>query len=131
MKKFLEEFKAFALKGNVVDMAVGVIIGTAFSAIVNSIVKDLVMPIFGIVLGGIDFSILSVTVGESVITYGNLIQSIVNFLIISLTIFLFIKFVSKFKKKEEPKEEEPAPVVKSDETLLLEQILETLKSKEN
>ena len=89
MKKFLEEFKAFALKGNVVDMAVGVIIGTAFSAIVNSIVKDLVMPIFGIVLGGIDFSILSVTVGESVITYGNLIQSIVNFLIISLTIFLF------------------------------------------
>lgn len=129
MKKFLEEFKAFALKGNVVDMAVGVIIGTAFSAIVNSIVKDLVMPIFGIVLGGIDFSILSVTVGESVITYGNLIQSIVNFLIISLTIFLFIKFVSKFKKKEEPKEEEPAPVVKSDETLLLEQILETLKSK--
>ena len=131
MKKFLGEFKAFALKGNVVDMAVGVIIGTAFSAIVNSIVKDLVMPIFGIVLGGIDFSVLSVTVGESVITYGNLIQSIVNFLIISLTIFLFIKFISKFKKKEEPKEEEPAPVVKSDETLLLEQILETLKSKEN
>jgi len=129
MKKFLEEFKAFALKGNVVDMAVGVIIGTAFSAIVNSIVKDLVMPIFGIVLGGIDFSVLSLTVGESVITYGNLIQSIVNFLIISLTIFLFIKFVSKFKKKEEPKEEEPAPVVKSDETLLLEQILEELKNK--
>jgi len=125
----LEEFKAFALKGNVVDMAVGVIIGSAFSAIVNSIVKDLVMPIFGIVLGGIDFSVLSLTVGESVITYGNLIQSIVNFLIISLTIFLFIKFVSKFKKKEEPKEEEPAPVVKSDETLLLEQILEELKNK--
>ena len=129
MKKFLEEFKTFALKGNVVDMAVGVIIGTAFSAIVNSIVKDLVMPIFGIVLGGIDFSVLSLTVGESVITYGNLIQSIVNFLIISLTIFLFIKFLSKFKKKEETKEEEPAPVVKSDETLLLEQILEELKNK--
>ncbi len=129
MKKFLGEFKAFALKGNVVDMAVGVIIGTAFSAIVNSIVKDLVMPIFGIVLGGIDFSVLSVTVGESVITYGNLIQSIVNFLIISLTIFLFIKFISKFKKKEEPKEDEPAPVVKSDETLLLEQILEEIKNK--
>ena len=126
MKKFLHEFKAFALKGNVVDMAVGVIIGTAFSAIVNSIVKDLIMPIFGIVLGGINFTVLSVSVGGSVITYGNLIQSIVNFLIISLTIFLFVKFISKFKHTKEETEEEQPPK-KSDELLVLEQILETLK----
>ena len=84
MKKFWQEFKAFALKGNVLDMAVGVIIGTAFSAIVNSIVKDLITPLFGIILGGIKFDSLSVQIGDSVITYCNFIQSVVNFLIISL-----------------------------------------------
>ncbi len=129
MKKFLQEFRAFALKGNVVDMAVGVIIGTAFSAIVNSIVKDLIMPLFGIILGGIDFSVLSWTVGNSVITYGNLIQSIINFLIISFTIFVFIKFISRFKHKKV--EEEAAPPKKSDETVLLEEIVEILKNKNN
>lgn len=129
MKKFLQEFRAFALKGNVVDMAVGVIIGTAFSAIVNSIVKDLIMPLFGIILGGIDFSVLSWTVGSSVITYGNLIQSIINFLIISFTIFVFIKFISRFKHKKV--EEEAAPPKKSDETVLLEEIVEILKNKNN
>lgn len=129
MKKFLQEFRAFALKGNVVDMAVGVIIGTAFSAIVNSIVKDLIMPLFGIILGGIDFSVLSWTVGSSVITYGNLIQSIINFLIISFTIFVFIKFISRFKHKKA--EEEAAPPKKSDETVLLEEIVEILKNKNN
>ena len=129
MKKFLQEFRAFALKGNVVDMAVGVIIVTAFSAIVNSIVKDLIMPLFGIILGGIDFSVLSWTVGSSVITYGNLIQSIINFLIISFTIFVFIKFISRFKHKKA--EEEAATPKKSDETVLLEEIVEILKNKNN
>ena len=120
MKKFWQEFKAFALKGNVVDMAVGVIIGTAFSAIVNSIVKDLITPLFGIILGGIKFDSLSVQVGDSVIAYGNFIQSIVNFLIISLTIFLFIKLSSKiFHRKEE---------IKKEEVLLLEDIRDSLRA---
>lgn len=127
MKKFWQEFKAFALKGNVVDMAVGVIIGTAFSAIVNSIVKDLITPLFGIILGGIKFDSLSVQVGDSVITYGNFIQSVVNFLIISLTIFLFIKLSSKiFHRKEEIKKEEAAK--KSEEVLLLEDIRDSLRA---
>lgn len=127
MKKFWQEFKAFALKGNVVDMAVGVIIGTAFSAIVNSIVKDLITPLFGIILGGIKFDSLSVQVGDSVITYGNFIQSVVNFLIISLTIFLFIKLSNKiFHRKEEIKKEEAAK--KSEEVLLLEDIRDSLRA---
>lgn len=127
MKKFWQEFKAFALKGNVLDMAVGVIIGTAFSAIVNSIVKDLITPMFGIILGGIKFDSLSVQIGDSVITYGNFIQSVVNFLIISLTIFLFVKLSSKlFHKKEEAKKEEAAK--KSEEILLLEDIRNSLRT---
>ena len=129
MKKFLQEFKAFALKGNVLDMAVGVIIGTAFSAIVNSIVKDLITPLFGIILGGIEFTNLSIMVGESTITYGNFIQAVVNFLIISLTIFLFIKLSGKlFRKKEEEEEKEEEAPKKSDEVLLLEDIRASLKA---
>ena len=127
MKKFWQEFKAFALKGNVVEMAVGVIIGTAFSAIVNSLVKDLITPLFGIILGGIKFDSLSVQVGDSVITYGNFIQSVVNFLIISLTIFLFIKLSNKiFHRKEEIKKKEAAK--KSEEVLLLEDIRDSLRA---
>ena len=130
MKKFWQEFKAFALKGNVVDMAVGVIIGTAFSAIVNSIVKDLITPIFGIILGGVEFTSLSITFGDATITYGNFIQSVVNFLVISLTIFIFIKISSKlFHKKEEEKKEEPPK--KSDEVLLLEEIRDSLCAIQN
>lgn len=130
MKKFWQEFKAFALKGNVVDMAVGVIIGTAFSAIVNSIVKDLITPIFGIILGGVEFTSLSITFGDSTIAYGNFIQSVVNFLVISLTIFIFIKISSKlFHKKEEEKKEEPPK--KSDEVLLLEEIRDSLCAIQN
>lgn len=129
MKKFMHEFKAFALKGNVFDMAVGIIIGTAFGAIVNSLVKDLIMPLFGIILGGIDFTAMSFAVGDSVITYGNLIQNIVNFAIISFTMFVLIKIIGKVRRRnqeaeEEKKEEEPK---KSDEAVLLEQILEQLK----
>lgn len=130
MKKFLEEFKAFALKGNVVDMAVGVVIGSAFSAIVNSLVKDIITPLFGIVLGGVDFSGLALTIGESAVTYGNFIQAVVNFLIISFTIFVVIKVMGKFVIKkhaevEEKKTEEEA--TKSDEVVLLEKILCAIK----
>lgn len=130
MKNFWYEFKNFALKGNVVDMAVGVIIGTAFSAIVNSIVKDLITPVFGIILGGVKFDALSVNVGDAVITYGNFIQSVVNFFIIALTIFIFIKIAGKLFRKKEAEKADEAPK-KSDEALLLEQILTSLQKIED
>ena len=125
----LKEFKEFALRGNVLDMAVGVVIGGAFGKIVTSLVNDIIMPLIGALIGGHDFSTLAATVGESAITYGNFIQSIVDFLIVAFCIFAFIKAINKmterFKKKEEEKEEE-APK-KADDVVLLEQILEELK----
>lgn len=130
MRKFIEEFKAFALKGNVVDMAVGVVIGTAFSAIVNSLVKDVITPLFGIAMGGVDFTGLSLVIGEAAITYGNFIQAIVNFLIISLTIFVTIKIMGKLMTKKKVEEEAVVEEVveqKSEEVVLLEKILVAIK----
>jgi len=101
----LKEFKAFISKGNVVDLAVGIIIGAAFSAIVSSLVKDIVMPIVAIIIGNIDFSTLSVTINNSPLYYGNFIQAVVNFLIIALVVFLMIKAINRFRK---PKKAEPA-----------------------
>lgn len=98
---FIKEFKEFAMKGNVIDLAVGVIIGGAFGAIVNSLVKDVLMPLFGILVGKIDFSKLSAKVGDAEIRYGAFIQAAVNFLIIAFVIFLFIKAINRMKKKQE------------------------------
>jgi large conductance mechanosensitive channel len=126
----LKEFKDFLMRGNVMDLAVAVIIGGAFSAIVNSLVNDLVMPIVGILIGGIDFSALSVQVGSASLAYGKFIQAIVNFVLIGLTIFLVIKAIktaeSKLGKKKE--EAEAAPPAPSEEVLLLRDILDTLRS---
>lgn len=127
--KELSAFKKFISRGNVVDMAVGVIIGGAFGKIVTSLVNDIVMPLIGLLIGGLNFSELSITIGEAKIAYGNFIQTIVDFLIISLCIFAVIRLFEKFKKKEEAKPEEPAPVVKSDEAVLLEEIRDLLKNK--
>lgn len=99
----IKEFKEFIAKGNVFDLAVGVIIGGAFGKIVTSLVEDILMPIIGLILGGIDFSGLSITVGDANIKYGNFIQVIINFLIIAFCIFLMVKAMNKFKK---PVEEE-------------------------
>ena len=97
------EFKKFALKGNVVDMAVGVVVGSAFSGIVNSLVSDIIMPFFGFVTAGVDFKSLSLQLSEtSAITYGNFIQAIINFIIISFSIFMVVKALNSLKKKEEP-----------------------------
>lgn len=127
--KELSAFKKFISRGNVVDMAVGVIIGGAFGKIVTSLVNDIVMPLIGLLLGGLDFTKLSLTIGESKIAYGNFIQTIVDFLIIAICIFAVIRIFEKFKKKEEAKPEEPAPVIKSDEAILLEEIRDLLKNK--
>ena len=123
-KKVVNEFKEFISKGNIVDMAVGVIIGSAFGKIVSSLVNDIFMPLIGIIIGGLDFSKLTLTVGDAVISYGVFIQNVVDFLIIALCIFMMIKVLAKFKKKEEVKSEE----VKVDEkVVLLREIRDLLK----
>jgi large conductance mechanosensitive channel len=127
-KGFFAEFKEFALKGNVMDMAVGVIIGGAFGKIVTSLVNDILMPIIGIVTGGIDFTGLKATIGEANITYGMFIQNIIDFLIVAFCIFLMLKGINKLnRKKEEPAAPE-APKGPTQEELLAE-IRDLLKQK--
>ncbi len=91
----LSEFKKFILRGNVIDLAVAVVIAVAFGAIVTSLVNDIIMPLVGIVLGGLDFAALSATVGSAVVAYGKFIQAIVNFLIVGFVIFLVVKAINK------------------------------------
>lgn len=103
----IKEFKEFISRGNVIDLAVGVIIGGAFGKIVSSLVNDIIMPLIGIVIGGIDFSNLSLQVGSAIISYGVFIQNVIDFLIISICIFIFVKSInelSKLAKEEEKKE---------------------------
>ena len=97
----LKEFKAFATKGNIMDLAVGVVIGGAFQSIINSLVNDIIMPAISILTGKVDFSDMMFTVGDASIKYGNFITAIVNFLIIALSIFLSITYINKFSKKME------------------------------
>lgn len=129
----LKDFKEFAFKGNVLDMAIGVIIGGAFGNIVTSLVKDMIMPIISILTGGINFTNLKFIitpkhgdVAENAIAYGSFIQNVVDFLIIAFCIFLFVKLIEKFKKKEEVKIEAPK---KADDIVLLEEIRDLLKAK--
>jgi len=118
-----KEFKSFAIRGNVIDLAIGVIIGGAFGKIVTSLVNDLMMPLLGLLLGGMDFSALSFTFVDAEIKYGLFIQSIVNFFIISFSIFLFIRYISKLKKKD-AEEEKAAPDPQEE---LLKEIRDLLK----
>ena len=126
MKKFIGDFKTFISRGNVMDMAVGVIIGAAFGKIVTSLVNDILMPLIGVILGGLDFSGLAIKIGNASIKYGSFIQSVIDFLIVAVCIFTMIKFFEKFKKKEVKKEE---PVKTSEEILLLREIRDSLKKK--
>lgn len=121
----LKEFKEFAMKGNVVDLAVGVVIGGAFGAIVSSLVGDIIMPIIGVITGGIDFSGLSVTVGKAVIAYGKFIQATFTFIIIAFTLFIVIKGINATKKQEA--EAPAAPPAPSNEEKLLAEIRDLLK----
>ena len=124
MKKIFKEFKTFIERGNVIDLAVGVVIGSAFGKIVSSLVDDIIMPLIGIIIGGLDFSNLSIKVGDAKIMYGSFINNVIDFLIIAICIFIFVKLMNKFMKK---KEEKPAPPVKSDEVKLLEEIRDLMK----
>lgn len=130
----MKEFKEFALKGNIIDLAVGIIIGGAFGKIVSSLVNDIIMPSIGVLLGGVNFISLKYVItpatgeiAEAAILYGTFIQSIVDFLIIAFSIFMAIKLLSSMKKKEEKEpEKEPEP---TKEILLLEEIRDLLKIK--
>jgi large conductance mechanosensitive channel len=123
MKNFLKEFRDFAMKGNVLDLAIGVVIGAAFGKIVTSLVSDVLMPIIGILLGQLDFSALSLTVGESTVRYGLFLQSVIDFIIVAFCIFILIKKVNRFhKKKQEEALGEPA-----EEIQLLQEIRDLLR----
>ena len=119
----IKEFRDFAVKGNVVDLAVAVIIGGAFGKIVTSLVNDLLMPLIGIVLQGVDFTTLTFTVGESTVKYGSFLQSIVDFVIVAFCIFIMVKQLQRFKKTPEAKAVEPTMTEK-----LLMEIRDELKS---
>ena len=125
-----KEFKEFIMRGNVMDLAVGVIIGGAFSSIVTSLVNNIIMPLLGIIIGGIDFTSLTIKIRDAEIQYGMFLQNVIDFLIIALCIFIMVKVVNKlmhFKKKKV--EEEKAPeVIKSNEEILLEEIRDLLKA---
>ena len=129
LKKGRSEFKEFIMRGDVVDLAVGVIVGGAFGKIVTSLVNDILMPIIGVIIGGIDFSNLSINFIDAKIMYGSFIQQVIDFLIVSFCIFVFVKVVTIFTKKEEEKEEKAEEVKKSEEVLLLEEIRDLLKDK--
>ncbi len=125
MKKFFSEFKEFAIKGNMLDLAVGVIIGAAFNAVVKSIVENIFMPIVGILMGGYNFTELCIKVGDASIQYGAFIQNIINFLITAFCLFLVVKSINSLKKKKEEIEEEK-PAEKPADIVLLEEIRDTL-----
>ncbi len=130
MKKFIEEFKAFAMQGNVLDLAVGVVIGGAFSKIVTSLVENIITPFIGIITGGTDISGLMIEFGNAQFKYGAFLQSIIDFLIIALSIFAFIKLINGIKGKIVTEEEVvgEAPALTTSEELLVE--IRDLLSKE-
>ena len=130
MKKFMTEFKAFIAKGDVMSMAVGIIIGGAFTAIVQSLVNDVITPLLGIVLGGISFTGIIIEVGSAQLLVGNFIQAIITFLLTALVLFSIIKSFNSFKKKEEEKPAAPAePPAPPADVQLLTEIRDLLKNK--
>lgn len=126
---FLAEFKTFIARGNVMDMAVGVIIGGAFSNITNSLINDMIMPVLGIFTNSISFADLAVNAGPAVITYGNFIQAVLNFLIMAFVVFCLVKAMNAFHRKKEETPPPPVPPEPSAEEKLLTEIRDLLKDK--
>lgn len=134
--KFLQDFKNFAMKGNVVDMAVGVIIGGAFGKIVTSLVQDVIMPPIGLLVGGVNFKDLKITLKEAsdgvdavTLNYGNFLQTAFDFLIIAFSIFMMIRLITKLTEKKKEEAPAPAPAEPSNEEKLLTEIRDLLKNK--
>jgi large conductance mechanosensitive channel len=125
--EMLKEFRDFINRGNVVDLAIAVIIGGAFGAIVTSLVNDIIMPLIGVILGGFDFASLSIQIGEAAIMYGSFIQAIVNFLLIAFVLFLIVRSLNKLQKEQEAAP--PPPPQPSAEEKLLAEIRDLLKER--
>lgn len=121
----LKEFRDFINRGNVIDLAVAVIIGGAFGAIVTSLVNDIIMPLVGVIMGGINFTGLAITVKDAQVLYGNFIQAIVNFLIIAFVVFLIVRQINKLKKPAPP----PEPAAPPEDITLLREIRDLLKNR--
>ncbi len=119
----LKEFRDFINRGNVMDLAVAVILGAAFTAIVNSLVNDIIMPIIGVILGGVDFTALAITVGDANITYGNFIQAIINFLLVAFVVFLLVRWLNRMMPKKAA-----APAGPTNEEVLLTEIRDLLRA---
>lgn len=130
----MDEFKAFVMRGNVLDMAIGVIVGSAFSKIVTSLVNDIIMPLIGSLVGTVNFTDLKANIGDTVIPYGSFIQNVVDFLLVALVLFLALKIATSIGNKmrrKKAEEDEVPEVIKSDETKLLEEIRDLLKEKKS
>lgn len=132
----LKEFKEFAIKGNIIDLAVGVIVGNAFGKIVTSLVNDIIMPLMGVITGGINFTYLKAIIKERqgnvpaiTINYGSFIQNIIDFLIISFSIFLFVRLINKFKREDKDGNSEEEVKIQSEEVVLIKEIRDILKNK--
>jgi large conductance mechanosensitive channel len=123
---WLKEFREFAIKGNVVDLAVGVIIGTAFGKIVSSLVADIIMPLIGILIGGIHYEDLLIEVGDAQVTYGKFLQNVIDFVVIAFVIFVMVKVINHFRRQEQ-KQPQAAPPPRQEQ--LLEEIRDLLKRK--
>ena len=127
MKKFLREFKEFAMRGNVMDLAVGVIVGGAFSSITTSLINDILMPIIGIFVSEASFADLTVTVGSAVVAYGNFIQAVINFLIMAFVVFCMVKGINRLSRTKEEAPPPPPPPAPSQEEKLLTEIRDLLR----
>ena len=123
---WLKEFREFAVKGSVVDLAVGVIIGTAFGKIVSSLVADIIMPLIGVIIGGVNYEDLVLEVGDAQVTYGKFIQNVIDFVVIAFVIFLMVKAINHFRRKDE-KEPKQTPPPRQEQ--LLEEIRDLLKNR--
>ena len=123
---WVKEFREFAIKGNVVDLAVGVIIGAAFGKIVSSLVADIIMPLVGIMIGGIHYEDLLIEVGDAQVTYGKFIENVIDFVVVAFVIFLMVKAINHFRRQAE-KEPKSAPPPRQEQ--LLEEIRDLLKNK--
>ena len=128
MKKIIGEFKEFIARGNVVDLAVGVIIGSAFGKIVTSLVNDILMPIIGVILGGVNFTNLTLKFKDATISSGNFIQNVIDFFIVAFCIFMFVKTINLLTRRKKKVDEEKVEKTKSDEVILLEEIRDLLKN---
>ena len=127
MKKFLREFKEFAMRGNVMDLAVGVIVGGAFSSITTSLINDILMPVIGIFVSEASFADLTVTVGSAVVAYGNFIQAVINFLIMAFVVFCMVKVINRLSRKKEEAPPPPPPPAPTQEEKLLTEIRDLVR----